>query len=105
MWGNLKEGDHLEEQSADGTMLKLVLKKTGWKGIGLAHDREQRRILVNYIMRSMGGSTSRISRLTVETASFSRRTLIHAIGAHSRVSSKYKGKGHPRTGHECPEEE
>jgi hypothetical protein len=31
MWGNLKESDHLEEQSADGTMLKLFLKKTGWK--------------------------------------------------------------------------
>lgn len=31
MWGNLKESDHLEEQSADGTMLKLVLNKTGWK--------------------------------------------------------------------------
>ena len=27
MWGNLKESDHLEEQSADGAMLKLVLKK------------------------------------------------------------------------------
>ena len=54
VWENLKESDHLEEQSADGTMLKLVLKKTSWKGIGLAHDREQRRAPANYIMRSKG---------------------------------------------------
>jgi hypothetical protein len=39
MWGSLNESDHLEEQSAERTMLKLVLKKTSWKGIGLAHDR------------------------------------------------------------------
>ena len=50
-------------------------------------------------------STSRISRLTVGTVSFSRRTLIHAIASHSRVSSKDKGKGHRRTGHEGPDEE
>jgi hypothetical protein len=31
MWGNLKESDHLEEQSADGTMLKLILNKTRCK--------------------------------------------------------------------------
>ena len=31
MWGNLKESDHLEEQSANGAMLKLILNKTRWK--------------------------------------------------------------------------
>lgn len=45
IWGNLK--DRLEEQSADGTMLKLVKKKKAGSGIGLAHDREQRRTLAN----------------------------------------------------------
>ena len=41
----------------------------------------------------------------METVGFTRWTLIHSIGAHSRISSKGKGKVYPRTGREGPEGE
>lgn len=48
MWGNLKESDHLEEQSADGTMLKLVLKKKGrkwnWSGSRYGTEADSREL-------------------------------------------------------------
>jgi hypothetical protein len=52
-WGDLMEGDHLEDRGVDGTIiLKWIFKK--WDGdmdwIELAQDGDRRRDLVNAVM-------------------------------------------------------
>jgi hypothetical protein len=52
-WGNLREGDHLEDRDVDGRiLLKWILKKwdvgTGW--IHLAEDKDRWRALVNAVI-------------------------------------------------------
>ena len=54
--------------------------------INLAKDRKKRRALVNTAIK-IAGSMRGISRLAKTTISFSRRTLLHAASAHSRVCS------------------
>ena len=49
-WGNLREGDHLEDPDVD--ILKWIFKKwdggVGW--IDLAQNRDRWRVLVNAVM-------------------------------------------------------
>ena len=52
-WGNLREGDHLENPGLDGRMiLKLIFEK--WDGvmdwIGMAQESDRCRAVVNAIM-------------------------------------------------------
>jgi hypothetical protein len=52
-WGDLKEGDHLEDLWVNGSIkIKLIFKK--WDGgmnwIDLAYDRDKWRTLVNVVM-------------------------------------------------------
>jgi hypothetical protein len=52
-WGELREGDHLEEPVVDGRkILKCVFKKLvgGMDCIDLAQDRDRRRAVVNAVM-------------------------------------------------------
>jgi len=50
-WGNLMEGEHLEDRCVDGRM--ILIKKVGGGGvdwIDLAEDRDRWRGLVNAVM-------------------------------------------------------
>jgi hypothetical protein len=51
-WGNLREGDHLEDPGGDGRILKWISERWGggvdW--IDLAQDRDRWRALVNAVM-------------------------------------------------------
>jgi hypothetical protein len=51
-WGNLKEGDHLEDPGVDVTVIKWDFEKCvrdiDW--IDLAQDRDRWQILVNVVM-------------------------------------------------------
>jgi hypothetical protein len=52
-WGNLREGDHLENPGLDGRMiLKLIFEK--WDGvmdwIGMAQESDRCRAVVNAVM-------------------------------------------------------
>jgi len=53
-WGNLREGDHMEELSVDGRIiLKWSFKHldgVGTDWIGLAQDRDRCWVLVNAVM-------------------------------------------------------
>jgi hypothetical protein len=53
-WGNVREGDHLEDTGVDGRIiLKWIFEK--WVGdmewIDLAQDRDRWRVLVNAVMK------------------------------------------------------
>jgi hypothetical protein len=48
-WGNLMEGDSLEDISVHGMIiLRSVFKK--WEGVDLAQDKKKWRALVNVVM-------------------------------------------------------
>jgi len=54
-WGDLREGDHLQDPGVDGRRkLKWIFKKeVGWGGmdwVDLAQDRDRWRELVNVVM-------------------------------------------------------
>jgi hypothetical protein len=52
-WGNLSEGDHLEDLGVDGKIIKMDLQELGWRGtdwIDLAQDRDSWRAFVNAVM-------------------------------------------------------
>jgi len=53
-WGNLMEGDHLEDPGIDGRIiLRLIFRKWDvgvWIWIELAQDRDRWRTLVNKVM-------------------------------------------------------
>jgi hypothetical protein len=52
-WGDLSEGDHLEDLGVDGKIIKMGLQELGWRGkdwIDLAQDSDRWRALVNAVM-------------------------------------------------------
>ena len=52
-WGNLREGDHLEDPDVDEDNIKMDLREVEWgrDWIGLAQDRDRWRAVVYTVMK------------------------------------------------------
>jgi hypothetical protein len=51
-WGNLREGDHLEDKGVDGRKILKGFREVGWgmDWIDLAQDRDRWLAVVNAVM-------------------------------------------------------
>jgi hypothetical protein len=81
-YGDLKEGEHLEDLGVDRRIiLKWILKKCdgGMDWIELAQDTDRWRALVNVVMNLPVPQNAGNFLTSCGPVSFSRRTLLHGV--------------------------